>query len=39
LIKRNILIAGEKFYNYLNKKDNKIIINLPVKFPMIGKPK
>lgn len=37
--KRNILLAGEKINNYLNKTNNKDIINLPVKLPMICKPK
>ena len=37
--KRNILIAGDKINKFLNKQDNKILINLPVKLPMICKPK
>jgi DNA-directed RNA polymerase, mitochondrial len=37
--KRNILLAGDKINSYLNKINNKAIMNLPVKLPMICKPK
>lgn len=37
--KRNMLLAGDKINKYLNKQDNKSLINLPVKLPMVCKPK